>query len=89
MKTLAIPLPRTVKHFLFLIQEATVMIQVNSKHPRALYFQLLTDSLKKVRSGKHFKKMLDPYLNAPSDGEQDSSSEDEEMGCSPRLFTLP
>ena len=33
--------------------------------------------------------MLDPYLNAPSDGEQDLSSEDEEKGCSPQLFTLP
>ena len=62
---------------------------MNTKHPRVLYFQLLTDSLKKVRSGKHFKKMLDPYLNAPSDGEQDLSSEDEEKGCSPQLFTLP
>ena len=31
--------------------------------------------------------IIDPYLNAPSDSEQDSS--DEEMGCSPQLFTPP
>ena len=36
------------------------------------------------------KVNYDPYLNAPSNSEQDSSSEDEEMkGCSPRLFTPP
>ena len=35
------------------------------------------------------KVEYDPYLDAPSDGEQDSSSEDEEKGCSPQLFTLP
>ena len=38
-------------------------------------------------SGKTFNQIIDSYLNTPSDGEQDSSS-DEEMGCSPRLFTL-
>ena len=35
------------------------------------------------------KVKYDPYLNAPSDGEQDSSLEDEEKGCSPQLFTPP
>ena len=33
--------------------------------------------------------MFDPYLDAPSDGEQDSSSEDEKKGHSPQLFTPP
>ena len=33
--------------------------------------------------------MFNPYLDAPSDGEQDSSLEDEEKGHSPRLFTPP
>ena len=40
------------------------------------------DSLKIDPSGEHFKKMLDPYLDAPSSSEQDSSSEDEEKGHS-------
>ena len=36
------------------------------------------------------KVNYDPYLDAPSDGEQDSSSEDEEMkGRSLQLFTPP
>ena len=38
-------------------------------------------------SGKPFKWIIYPYLDAPSDGEQDLS--DKEMGHSPRLFTLP
>ena len=39
-------------------------------------------------SGKSFKKAIDLYLDAPSNGEQDSS-DDEEMGRSPQLFTPP
>ena len=39
-------------------------------------------------SGKHFKQIIDPYLDAPSNGEKNLNS-DEEMGCSPQLFTLP
>ena len=62
-------------------------IKVNPKHPRAQFYQLLMDCYKQDPSGKSFKNIIDPYLNAPSDGEQDSS--DEEMGRSLRLFTLP
>ena len=33
--------------------------------------------------------MFNPYLDTPSNGEQDLSSEEEEKGCSLWLFTLP
>ena len=46
------------------------------------------DSYKQDPSGESFKQIIDPYLNAPSNGEQDSSSEDE-RGRSPWLVTLP
>ena len=46
------------------------------------------DSYAQDQSGEHFKQtVLDPYLDAPSNREQDLS--DEEMGCSPWLFTPP
>ena len=51
--------------------------------------EILNESLDKDPSGSGLVKIFDPYLDAPSDGEQDSSSEDEEKGCSPQLFTLP
>ena len=61
-------------------------IKVNPRHPRAWFYQLLMDSDEQDRSGDHFKQtIIDPYLDAPSDGEQDLS--DEEMGRSPQLFT--
>ena len=56
-------------------------IKVNPKHPIAPFYQLLMDCYEQDPSGESFKRIIDPYLNAPSDGEQDSS--DEEMGCSP------
>ena len=63
-------------------------MKVNPKHPRARFYQLLMDSYAQDQSGKHFKwTIIDLYLDAPSDGEQDLS--DEEMGRSPRLFTPP
>ena len=62
-------------------------VQVNPKHPRALIYQLLMVCYKQDPSGKTFKRIIDLYLDAPSNGEQDSS--DEEMGCSLRLFTPP
>ena len=62
-------------------------IQVNPKHPRALIYQLLMVCYKQDPSGKTFKQIIDPYLDAPSDGEQDSSNE--EMSHSLRLFTPP
>ena len=62
-------------------------VKVNLRHPRAWFYQLLMDFYKQDPSGRSFKKAFDLYLNAPSDGEQDSSNE--EMGCSPRLFTPP
>ena len=55
-------------------------MKVNLKHPRAQFYQLLMDFYKQDLSGKSFKKAFDPYLDAPSDGEQDLS--DKEMGCS-------
>ena len=56
-------------------------IKVNSRHPRAWFYQLLMDSYAQDQSGEHFKRtVINLYLNTPSDGEQDSS--DEEMGCS-------
>ena len=55
-------------------------VKVNPKHPRAQVYQLLMDCYKQDPSGESFKRIIDSYLNAPSDGEQDSS--DEEMGCS-------
>ena len=57
-------------------------IKVNSKHPTALFYQLLMKCYKQDPSGEHFKQIIDPYLNAPSNSEQDLSS-DEEMGRSP------
>ena len=63
-------------------------MEVNPKHPRAQFYQLLMDSYAQDQSGEHFKRtIIDLYLDAPSDGEQDSS--DEEMGRSPQLFTPP
>ena len=57
-------------------------IKVNPKHPRAQFYQLLMDSYEQYPSGDHFKQtIIDPYLDAPSDDEQDLSNE--EMGCSP------
>ena len=60
-------------------------VRINPKHPRARVYQLLMDCYKQDPSGKSFKKAIDPYLDAPSDSEQNSS--DEEMGRSPQLFT--
>ena len=63
-------------------------VKVNPKHSRARFYQLLMDSYAQDWSGEHFKwTIINLYLDAPSDSEQDSS--DEEMGCSLRLFTLP
>ena len=63
-------------------------VKVNPKHPRAWFYQLLMDSYAQDQSGDHFKQtVINPYLDAPSDGEQDLS--DEEMGRSLRLFTPP
>ena len=55
------------------------------------FIEISNDLLDQDPSGQKLLNVLkdtkkvdyDPYLNAPSDGEQDSSSEDEEMGCSP------
>ena len=56
-------------------------VQVNPRHPRACFYQLLMDSYAQDQSGEHFKQtIIDLYLDAPSDGEQDSSNE--EMGRS-------
>ena len=57
-------------------------IRINPKHPRAPFHNLLMVHYKQDPSGKSFKKAIDLYLDAPSDGEQDSS-DDEEMGHSP------
>ena len=56
-------------------------VMVNPNHPRAQFYQLLMDPYKQDPSGEHFKQIIDLYLDAPSNGEQDSSS-DEEMDCS-------
>ena len=57
-------------------------IKVIPRHPRARFYQLLMDSYEQDRSGEHFKQtIIDPYLNALSDSEQNSS--DEEMDRSP------
>ena len=53
------------------------------------FTKIVNESLDQDPSGEHSSKMFNPYLNAPSNGEQDSSSEDEEKGHSLRLFTLP
>ena len=53
------------------------------------FTEILNKSLGKDPSGSGLVEMFDPYLNAPSNGEQDSSSEDKEKVCSPRLFTPP
>ena len=63
-----------------------VDIKVNAAHPRAHFYKLLIDSLDQDPSGKLFQAQFDPYLNAPSDGEQSS---EEEEGRSPGLFTPP
>ena len=63
-------------------------VKINSKHSRARVYQLLMDCYKQDPSGETFNHIIDSYLDAPSDGEQDSSP-DEEMGRSLRLFTLP
>ena len=47
------------------------------------FTEILNESLDKDPSGSGLAKILDPYLDAPSNGEQDSSSEDEEKGHSP------
>ena len=55
------------------------------------FMEIANDLLDQDETGQKLVKVLknaskvnyDPYLNAPSDGEQDSSSEDEEMGHSP------
>ena len=47
-------------------------VQVNLRHSRAQFYQLLMDSYAQDQSGKHFKRTVrNPYLDAPSDGEQD------------------
>ena len=53
-----------------------VNIKVNPAHPRARFYKLLIDSLDQDPSGKSFQAQFNPYLDAPSDGEQ--SSEEEE-----------
>ena len=62
-----------------------VDIKVNPAHPRACFYKLLIDSLDQEPSGESFQAQFDPYLDAPSDGEQSS----EEEGRSPGLFTPP
>ena len=57
-------------------------VRINPRHPRAPFYDLLMVHYKQDPSGKSFKKAIDPYLNAPSNGEQDSS-DDKEMGRSP------
>ena len=49
---------------------------------RSRFTEILNESLDKDPSGSGLAEILDPYLNAPSNGEQDSSSKDEEKGCS-------
>ena len=78
-ETLFIPSPQEYNHD---------DMKVNPKHPRAQFYQLLMDSYEQDPSGEHFRRTFDPYLNALSNGEQDSSSE-EERGRSLRLFTPP
>ena len=51
------------------------------------FTEILNKSLDKDASGSGLVEIFNPYLDAPSNGEQDSSLEDEK-GCSPRLFTL-
>ena len=53
------------------------------------FTEILNKSLDQDPSGSELVEMFDPYLNSPSDGEKDSSSEDEEMGRSLWLFTPP
>ena len=77
-ETLFIPNPQEYNHN---------NVKVNPKHPRASFYWLLMDCYKQNPSGKSSKWIIDPYLDASSDGEQDSS--DEEMGCSPQLFIPP
>ena len=72
-ETLFIPDPQGYNHD---------KVKVNPNHSRAWFYQLLMDSYKQDPSGESFKQIIDLYLNAPSNGEQDSSSEDE-RGCSP------
>ena len=50
---------------------------------RSQFTEILNESLDKGPSGSGLAEILDPYLDAPSNGEQDSSSEDEEKGHSP------
>ena len=52
------------------------------------FTEILNESLDKDPSGSGLVEIFNPYLDAPSNGEQDSSK-DEKMGCSPRLFTPP
>ena len=74
-ETLFIPNPQGYNHD---------NIRINPKHPRAPFHNLLMVHYKQDPSGKSFKKAigLDPYFDAPSDGEQDLS-DDEEVGHSP------
>ena len=62
-------------------------MEVNPKHPRALFYQLLVVCYNQDPSGESFKRIINLYLDAPSNGEQDLSNE--EVGHSPQLFTLP
>ena len=62
-------------------------VRINPKHPRATFHNLLMVHYKQDPSGKSFKKAINLYLDAPSDGEQDSSNK--EMGRSLQLFTPP
>ena len=63
-------------------------VKVNPRHPRAQFYQLLMDSYAQDWSVKHFKwTIINLYLDAPSDSEQDLSNE--EVGHSPQLFTPP
>ena len=48
-------------------------VRINPRHPRAPFYDLLMVHYKQDPSGKSFKKAIDLYLNAPSDGEQDLS----------------
>ena len=57
-------------------------VRINPKHPRAPFYNLLMVHYKQEPGGESFKRAIDPYLDAPSDGEQDSSDK-KEMGCSP------
>ena len=48
-------------------------VRINPRHPRAPFYDLLMVHYKQDPSGESFKKAINPYFNAPSDSEQDSS----------------